>query len=78
VDDIARFDPCDAQELVLASFCCPCCLARADRAELTGDAELAAVRCRCVPCDTRWEVAVTGDQRLRLELAPPPRLALVR
>jgi len=76
--DVARFDPADAQEIVLASFSCPVCLVRADRALLAEDDQGGTVLCSCFPCDLRWEVALTVEQRLRLELAPPAGLALRR
>jgi hypothetical protein len=76
--DVARFEPCDTQELVLASFSCPLCLAGADRATLVDDEDGGSVACACFPCDVRWEVGLTVEQRLRLELWPPRELALRR
>jgi hypothetical protein len=78
LDDFARFAPCDPDELVAASFACPMCLRRAVWALLEDDGETQLARCRCMLCNLDWLVALSSDQYLRLVLAAPPRMLVLR
>jgi hypothetical protein len=78
LDDFARFAPCDPDELVAASLACPICLRRAVWAVLEDDGQTQLARCRCMLCNLDWLVALSPDQYLRLVLAAPPRMLVLR
>lgn len=74
LQDVARFTTDDPDEVVAFCFSCPVCLsvdldARVRTAEHDGHAE-----CACRRCGATWEMALDGEQLLRLALAPPPRV----
>ncbi len=78
LDDSARFAPADLDSLVSASFACPLCLRRAGWLILTDDGYDSAARCRCMVCVTGWIVRLSSEQYLRVALAPPEGLLVLR
>ena len=75
LDDVARFQPYEAAEVVAASFCCPLCLCRATQVFIAESECLAA--CRCSDCAVLWKVAMSDGQLLRMSLAPPRHLIVL-
>ncbi len=78
LDDSARFAPADLDSVVSASFACPLCLRRAAWLILTDDGYDAAARCRCMVCVAEWTVRLSSEQYLRVALAPPAGLLVLR
>jgi hypothetical protein len=61
----ASFDPMDPSALVEASLACPFCLHAVDW-ESAGHGAEPAVACRCRGCGHTRDVALSGEQLLRL------------
>jgi hypothetical protein len=68
---LARFLPDDPDALVQASFACPYCLCQPSEATIEEARDGAAVHCTCEPCDHDFDVALTGEQTLRVLLREP-------
>lgn len=74
-EDVARFGPYEANDVVAASFACPYCLTQPATVAIDLVDVLAVAVCHCVPCDADFHVHLRDDQALRIALAPPPQLA---
>jgi hypothetical protein len=75
--DSARFFVDDPDPVVVASFACPYCLQTpANTLFSLEEPNGSAVLCRCDDCHTRWVVAVSAGQAMRLAIAPPIGLEL--
>jgi hypothetical protein len=70
LDDWARFRAEDPVELVVASFCCPWCLRRAQMVFLEEECGEYSAACRCGICSSWWRVVMTERQFLRATLLP--------
>jgi hypothetical protein len=69
--DIARFEVTDDPVIVEASFCCGFCLRTAAFVIVGVRSEDGHAWCYCTACQAHTEVALNGDQLLRLRVAPP-------
>lgn len=77
IDDVARFGACDPEPLVAASFACPYCLHHSPVVDLTAlGGQVASAGCTCESCGAHWVLSLSGDQALRLNLAPPAGVAV--
>jgi hypothetical protein len=74
--DVARFDQADPDVIVTACLACPVCLRRPSAVFLPEDDSAAG--CVCHGCDIRWTVSLGFGQSLRMKLAPPAGLFVVK
>jgi hypothetical protein len=62
--------------LVEASLACPVCLRGAAVAEVHDDEYDGFALCHCRLCNTATRVGLSEEQLMRLQMAPPLRVAL--
>jgi hypothetical protein len=74
--DAARFHASDPDAVVAASLACPVCLYRPSTVFLPDDDGTAS--CRCRACDLVWTVSLDLGQSLRMRVAAPPDLLVVK
>ena len=68
--DVASFHADDCDALVAASLACPVCLAGDVEWALDGDPYDPSASCSCRRCGYGRRVYLSGDQALRLAIAP--------